>query len=525
MTACAELAKAEAAAKGTLAIRMAQAEYDQHLKGVDAEAIQRYAEAEWEQIQLAREDAERLTREGKWSEAAERWDEAKELLTEAAAEAKKNRVKTDQAATREPVEEDALRSVRVAEAVARAEAAKAEGDWEDVLRAAGEALAEQADSPRAKALSHEAKEALTPRLSIIAVVDNRETVGALISLDGVPLEQRTPARLKLERGKAYRIGVTLTPMGGTRYTPFETIFKADTGGDQELRAELKGTSLPPDLATVENADQAALEGLAEGSLEAQELQKQTAAELGLPLEVRTWQTDLRFRLIPPGTLSIDLPPAAGTAPEDAVRRATLSMPFYVSRYEVTQKQWIEVMGALPEATITAGDELPVTGMTWDEASAFCRELAVHEGVPEGTYRLLTEAEWEYTCRAGTNTRFIMGDGEAVLGRVAWSKGEEDADSPQPVGQKQPNAWGLFDCHGNAQEWCRDWFAPLLPGDTIDAVGPDQGTAKVVRGGSHLTQPGACASSARDMLSPAARSLDVGLRIMRGIPWFVVGNGE
>ena len=521
MTACAELAKAEAAAKGTLAARMAQEGYGKRLGALDAEVIQKYAEAEWEQLQLATEDAERLAREGKWSEAARRWDEAKALLTGAVAEAERNRIKTT-LAPREPVEENALRAARGAEAIARAEAAKADGDWEGVLRAAGEALEKQPDSTRAKALSHEAKEALTPRLNIIAVIDDRETVGAQISLDGVPLEQRTPAKIRLERGKAYRIGVTLSPIGGTRYTPFETIFRAETGGEQELRAELKRTSLPPDLAAAENADQASLEGLADGSREAQEQQKQAAAELGLPIEVRTWQTDLRFRLIPLGTLSIDLPPVAGTAPEGSVRRATLSMPFYVSRNEVTQKQWVEVMGALPESTTESGQNTPVTGMTWDEADTFCRELATLEGVPEGTYRLLTEAEWEYSCRAGTDARFVVGDDGSALDRAAWIKGKANADSPQPVGQKQPNAWGLSDCHGNVREWCRDWFAPLLPGDTIDAVGPDQGTEKVVRGGSYLTPAETCASSARDMLSPASRAPDLGLRIMRGIPWFVVG---
>jgi len=521
ITACAEFAKAEAAAKGTLAVRMSKVEYETQLGALDTEMIQEHAEAEWEQLQLATEEAESLAREGKWSEAAGRWDEAKALLTNAVSEAERNRIKATHP-PQKPVEGDALRSARVAEAIARAEAAKADGDWEAVLRAVGEALAEQPDSTRAKALSHEAKEALTPRLNVIAVIDGEETVGAQISLDGLPLEQRTPARIKLERGKAYRIGVTLSPIGGTRYTPFDTIFRAETGGEQELRAELKRTSLPPDLATVENPDQASLEGLADGSREAQEQQKQTAAELGLPLEVRTWQTDLRFRLIPPGTLSVDLPPTAGTAPEESVRRATLSMPFYVSRNEITQKQWVEVMGALPESTTGSGQDTPVSGMTWDEANTFCRELATLEGMPEGTYRLLTEAEWEYACRAGTNTRFAVGDDGSALDRVAWIKGKESADLPQPVGQKQPNAWGLSDCHGNVREWCRDWFAPLLPGDTIDAVGPDQGTGKVIRGGSHLSPAEACGSSERDMLPPTSRALDVGLRIMRGIPWFVVG---
>ena len=158
-------------------------------------------------------------------------------------------------------------------------------------------------------------------------------------------------------------------------------------------------------------------------------------------------------------------------------------------------------------------------VSWHEAVAYCAELTEQareeELLPEGyEYRLPTEAEWEYACRAGTTTRFSYGDDPdyTQLGEYAWYS-NNSSKTTHPVGQKKPNGWGLYDMHGNVWEWCLDWYGDY-PGDNItDPQGPTKGTFCVRRGGRWGTPARYCRSATRDYSQPNFRHSGVGFRIV------------
>lgn len=157
---------------------------------------------------------------------------------------------------------------------------------------------------------------------------------------------------------------------------------------------------------------------------------------------------------------------------------TITKPFYMGVYEVTQEQYEAVMAANPSHT--KGPQKPAESMDWDKAKDFCDKLAAATG---HNVTLPTEAQWEYACRAGTNTRFYYGDDPdyADLADHAWYA--RNSHQTHPVGQKSPNPWGLYDMIGNVWEWCSDWYAKTYPaGDAVDPTGPASGTDRVLRGG-------------------------------------------
>lgn len=157
----------------------------------------------------------------------------------------------------------------------------------------------------------------------------------------------------------------------------------------------------------------------------------------------------------------------------------ISRPFWLQTTEVTQRQWIELMGANPSETV--GDEVPVGNVSWDDAQGFLEKFS---RVARRKAELPTEAEWEYAARAGSASRWCFGDDEAQLAEYAWygagARGVEDG--PQPVAQKKPNRWGLYDMHGNVLEWCADWYGPLPDSPQTDPRGPESGEGRVIRGG-------------------------------------------
>ena len=183
---------------------------------------------------------------------------------------------------------------------------------------------------------------------------------------------------------------------------------------------------------------------------------------------------MKLRAIPPGTFLMQ-----GTI------KATITKPFYIGVYEVTQKEWKAVMGSLPEKIKTIGDNIPVQYVPWNAANEFCQKLSKmpNEKASGCVYRLPTETEWEYACRAGTNTEYFFGDDASKLGEYAWFRPNCES-AVHPVGTKQPNPAGLYDTYGNVTEWCSDWFTNL-PGETVDYKGPSQlvGGKKSTRGGS------------------------------------------
>jgi formylglycine-generating enzyme required for sulfatase activity len=187
---------------------------------------------------------------------------------------------------------------------------------------------------------------------------------------------------------------------------------------------------------------------------------------------RTNQTGIEFVLIPAGSFMMGS--TNGDANEKPVHQVTISQAFYMGKYEVTQAQWQSVMGSNP-SYFKDCPNCPVEQVSWDDAQNFINKLnASNDGF---RYRLPTEAEWEYACRAGTT-----GDYAGNLSEMAWYK--ENSEKTHAVGGKQPNAWGL--AHGNVWEWCQEWYHETYYGAPTDGsawLSGGEQKYRVVRGGS------------------------------------------
>jgi formylglycine-generating enzyme required for sulfatase activity len=197
------------------------------------------------------------------------------------------------------------------------------------------------------------------------------------------------------------------------------------------------------------------------------------------------------------------------ADESPAHEVTLSRPYYLGKYEVTQEQYQQVTGTNPSNF--KGRDLPVETVSWDEAQAFCKKIGERTGE---SVRLPSEAEWEYACRAGTRTRFYSGDADADLESVAWYDANSSGKT-HPVGGKASNAWGVHDMHGNAWEWCADWFEAYKAEAVTDPQGPPQGANRVLRGGSWDYAPGGCRSALR-WFDPDGRDF-IGFRVVGLVP--------
>jgi formylglycine-generating enzyme required for sulfatase activity len=158
------------------------------------------------------------------------------------------------------------------------------------------------------------------------------------------------------------------------------------------------------------------------------------------------------------------------------------------------------------------DELPVMNVSWNDAVAFCEWLTRKEGV---RYRLPTEAEWEYACRAGTSTPYFWGDDDARRDAHAWSAANA-GPGPHPVGRLRPNAWGLYDTNGNVYEYCSDLWSPTAyqAGLLVDPAGPTLGDEIVVRGASWGTRAIHCRSAFRGSAPKDHRNRRDGFRVVR-----------
>jgi formylglycine-generating enzyme required for sulfatase activity len=212
-------------------------------------------------------------------------------------------------------------------------------------------------------------------------------------------------------------------------------------------------------------------------------------------------------------------PGSGTA-EDPQHPVTLTSGFWMGKYELTKAQWEAVMRSEPwwgNANVLDDPDSPAVYMSWENAQEFITALNNQTGL---TFRLPTEAEWEYACRAGTTTRFYWGDdpGYTVGDDYAWwqyNALDVSEEYAHMVGQKEPNAWGLFDMSGNALEWCDDWFGSYPSAGAIDPVGPLTGTHRVMRGGCVNSQGGACRSANRAQALPASSAnYSFGFRLAR-----------
>lgn len=270
---------------------------------------------------------------------------------------------------------------------------------------------------------------------------------------------------------------------------------------------------------------------------------------------------MKFRLIPPGEFTMGMTKeeaeavaaqnpnsenwkatSLSSAPEHRVR---LTQAYYAGTYEVTQEQYEKHMGINPSSFSASGQhkdyvvgedtkQYPVEMVSFVDAAEFCMKLSKQEQlkpvyfsangaitlIPGDGYRLPTEAEWEYACRAGTNTAWFRGEQESTLGTVAWYD-RNSGGMTHPVGQLKANPFGLYDVHGNVWEWCQDWHDPQAyaqrgAGPTVDPRGPDAGSARVQRGGHWHYSPPFCRSALRYADFSTRRLPFVGFRLSVGV---------
>lgn len=206
-------------------------------------------------------------------------------------------------------------------------------------------------------------------------------------------------------------------------------------------------------------------------------------------------------------------------------RVTLSKPFYIGRYEVTQAQWETVMGSSPYMQSRSNPFYGLPGMaervrnpdnpatvSWNDAQDFLQRLNRNEG--HRRYRLPTEAEWEYAARAGTATAYSFGDDAGQLDRHAWHGADFATGSMHPVGRKLPNPWGLYDVHGNVWEWVQDWYDAgyYARSPAADPAGPESGSGRVVRGGSWHATATDWRSAFRKVYEADYRGISIGFRV-------------
>ena len=229
-----------------------------------------------------------------------------------------------------------------------------------------------------------------------------------------------------------------------------------------------------------------------------------------PGEEFTNSIGMKLMLIPAGTFTMGSDSYAFKN-ENPLHQVTLTQPYRLGVYEVTQAQYEQVMGTNPSSF--KGTDRPVENVSWEDAVEFCRRLSdlPAEKAEGRVYRLPTEAEWEYACRAGTATDYSFGDDANKLGDFAWFAGNEGRTT-HPVGQKRPNPWGLYDMHGNVWEWCSDRYGEYPQGSTADPTGLSGGLPRVMRGGCWGFAEPNCRSAFRDSNDPSNRSFIIGFRL-------------
>ncbi|HNY10178.1 MAG TPA: SUMF1/EgtB/PvdO family nonheme iron enzyme [Candidatus Wallbacteria bacterium] len=193
---------------------------------------------------------------------------------------------------------------------------------------------------------------------------------------------------------------------------------------------------------------------------------------------------------------------------------TISKGFYLSATEITQKQWLNVMGE-PAPCKFKGDDLPAESVSWNDCMEFVKKI--NGAAQKDIYRLPTEAEWEYACRANSPQKYCFGASDSGIDEYAWHF-DNSNNKTHPVGTKKPNAWGLYDMHANVWEWCLDSYAPYMPVELSDPRGPTLNPSpddkKVIRGGGWYNPKYGCTSSNRDAAPQSRKSSDMGMRLLK-----------
>jgi formylglycine-generating enzyme required for sulfatase activity len=215
--------------------------------------------------------------------------------------------------------------------------------------------------------------------------------------------------------------------------------------------------------------------------------------------------EMKFAWIPPGAFLMGS--NANDDDEEPIHRVKISQGFHMGVFPVTQEQWQAVMGYNPSNF--RGDDRPVEMVSWGDCQEFCERLA---GLTSKPIRLPTEAEWEYACRAGMTSDYYNGSDETALKKVGWYSGNSGKQT-QPVGKLAPNAWGLYDMHGNVWEWCQDGYGQYPQGDVTDYIESEESEFRVLRGGSWYVNPVYCRAAIRNWDAPSGRLDHVGCRVV------------
>lgn len=452
--------------------------------------------------------------------------------------------------------------------IGKAEVAKEGADWERVKELleplknktdyadAGEKLPEL--SAAVKTLLDEAEANRESKLKIVTLIEGREVTGAVVKFDGK--EYESPLTCSVKKKRRYEIEAFVAEHYCRRYCGSKIINTVDWLEEKTLKLELKFDSLVKDLKQVSNASYPSDFFY---SYSAQDHQQSLVKKAKLPLEVESVKSGMRFRLVPAGDFTMgspnheqDMVVASGVERKyveaEKQHKVEITRPFYCAKFEVTQGQWKKVMGRTLEdqvrlmlqddtivdieknqtsrdfykkekdsdpagLVITEGDDYPVYFVSWDDCDEFVKRLCKLEGVPDGTYRLLTEAQWEYACRAETDSAFYNG-GLTIRGSyksqtldvIAWYNGT----GPRQVGGKEPNSWGMYDMTGNMIEWCSDLYGEYPSVRVKDPQGCASGSSRVARGGSWCSSAMNCRSAYRNWYSPSYRCNELGLRIQR-----------
>jgi formylglycine-generating enzyme required for sulfatase activity len=228
---------------------------------------------------------------------------------------------------------------------------------------------------------------------------------------------------------------------------------------------------------------------------------------------------MEFVWIEPGTFTMGSPESEPSrrGDEGPQHEVTISRGFWLGRYEITQGQWQSVMGTTPwsgQDYVQENPTHPAVFISWDDVQELVGHLNEVAGLQ--VYRLATEAEWEYACRAGTSTMWSFGDDEGQLGDYAWyfdNAWEAGLDHAQPVGTKLPNSWGLYDMHGNVWEWVQDWHGGYLGEAQVDPQGRPNGVTRMIRGGGSFHHATYTRSAERDN-EWSDYHLHIGARLVR-----------
>ena len=251
------------------------------------------------------------------------------------------------------------------------------------------------------------------------------------------------------------------------------------------------------------------------------------AKAQAPKEI-TNSIGMKLLLIPKGTFMMGSPESeeGHQRNNETQHEVTISKDYYLGVYEVTQAQYEKVMGKNPslfQGAIVGNEnaDLPVDNVSWDDVVEFCKKLSdlPEEKKAGRMYRLPTEAEWEYACRAGSKTAYSFDDEEGLLPEYGWFS-RNSSRRTHTVGLLEPNAWGLHDMHGNVWEWCSDWYEEYPKGAVSDPTGPKEGSDRVIRGGSWDYEAAHCRSANRNGRDPSFRFDYYGFRVAlssSGIP--------